>query len=396
MDRRAFLLGCSAAASPLLTPVTFANAPGFDGKLVVILLRGAMDGLDAVQPVGERDFAALRPRLGTGEDAGALPLDGFFALHPGLGALMQLWEAGELAFAHAVSTPYRDKRSHFDGQDLLEAGVPDLSGGLPRDGWLNRLLQGMPGVRAETAFAVGQGQMRVLAGAAPTSLWRPDTALEVSAQAERLLELIYHDDPLFRDATAQALGILEGLEAAPDAEASEGMMAAMEGARNKGLVQIAEFAAARLREDTAIAAFSLGGWDTHSRQKLGLRRRLEELADAILVLRAGLGPEWGRTAVVAVTEFGRTARENGTGGTDHGTGGAMVLAGGAVRGGRVIGEWPGLAEADLYARRDLMPTRDVRAHLAWLLRGLAGAETARLETEVFPRLDMGADPRLLL
>ena len=136
-----WLIGCSAAASPLLTPISFAAAP-FEQRFVVIILRGAMDGVDVVQPYGDRALAGLRPKLGFGEAAGALDLDGMFALHPGLAGLMPLWAAGELGFAHAVSTPYRDKRSHFDGQDLLEAGTAELGAATGRDGWLNRMLQG--------------------------------------------------------------------------------------------------------------------------------------------------------------------------------------------------------------------------------------------------------------
>ncbi|MGR3468477.1 MAG: DUF1501 domain-containing protein [Shimia sp.] len=379
---RATALGCTAAASPLATPLTLASAP-WDTKLVVIILRGALDGLDAVRPVGDPAYAALRPSLA---DGAGLPLDGYFALHPALAPLMPLWEAGEFGVAHAVSTPYRDKRSHFDGQDLLEAGVPSLDGGLPRDGWLNRLMQITPGATAQSAFAVGQGGMRILQGPGPHSTWRPDTLLRLSPQAERLLDLMYHDDALFRDAANQARDILDTLE---------GEGEGMDGGGSGRLTGIADFVASRLRRETAIAAFSLGGWDTHSRQARVLPRRLTQLSEVILALRAGLGKDWARTAVLCVTEFGRTVRENGTGGTDHGTGGVMLAAGGAVRGGRVFGAWPGLGEGALYADRDLMPTRDVRAHLAWTLHALTGTSKSALEGQIFPGLDMGADPGII-
>ena len=146
--------------------------------------------------------------------------------------------------------------------------------------------------------------------------------------------------------------------------------------RGQGHLRIAEFAAERLRGDSRIASFSLNGWDTHDNQQTSLARALGTLAETILALQTGLGPLWDRTTVVTMTEFGRTARVNGTNGTDHGTGGAMILAGGAVRGGRVIADWPGLDEAALYDRRDLMPTRDVRAHAAWVMRGLFGLPTS--------------------
>ncbi|EPX79818.1 hypothetical protein Salmuc_02580 [Salipiger mucosus DSM 16094] len=161
--------------------------------------------------------------------------------------------------------------------------------------------------------------------------------------------------------------------------------------------RVAEFAAERLGGASRIAAFSINGWDTHDNQDRSLGRALGRLSDTILTLRDGMGPQaWGKTAVVAMTEFGRTVRINGTSGTDHGTGGAMIMAGGAIRGGRVVSDWPGLAEADLYARRDLMPTRDLRAHAGWLIRGLFGLDTKVIERDIFPGLDLGPDPRLLL
>jgi uncharacterized protein (DUF1501 family) len=158
---------------------------------------------------------------------------------------------------------------------------------------------------------------------------------------------------------------------------------------------LAKFTARRLNEDTRIAAFSISGWDTHRNQRGGIKRGLQKLKTSILTLRDELGSNWENTAVVAMTEFGRTARENGTQGTDHGTGGAMVLAGGAIRGGRVFGKWPGLAEEQLYAGRDLMPTTDVRSYAAWLLHGLFATEKATLERVIFPGLGLGRDPNLL-
>jgi len=387
MDRRGFLLtlGCSVAASPLLTPVAFASAP-WENRLVVIVLRGAMDGLDVVQPYGDRDYAPLRPTL-------AVPvlhdLDGFHALHPALGGLMPLWQAGELGFAHAVSTPYRDKRSHFDGQDMLEAGTMDLAPAGRRDGWLNRMLQTVPGMAGETAYAIGREQMLILTGAAPATRWSPDARLTLSPQARRLVELVQEADPLFHAASADALAIVD--ELAAEAEAGQ-MGEALQGDH----LRLAQFAASRLRGQSRIASFSVGGWDTHNNQRANLERALARLADTILTLKAELGPVWGRTAVVCMTEFGRTARENGTRGTDHGTGGVMFYAGGAVRGGRVVADWPGLAERDLYDGRDLMPSRDVRAHAGWLMRGMFGLERGVIEGAVFPGLDLGADPGLLL
>lgn len=386
MTRRKFLsqsgvIGCSLAASPLMTPISFAATPG-DARLVVIILRGAMDGLDVVQPYGDPDLAPARRRLVSGPDAGAQDLDGFFALHPGLEPLIPMWDAGELGFVHAVSTPYRDQRSHFDGQDVLEAGTNGLTSDT-RDGWLNRLLQVMPGSGEQTAYAIGAGGMPVLRGAADVSNWAPDAGLRLSPQAQRLLSLITEKDPAIHAALMQA----EALSAQVNADT----------ARDAAHKKTAKFAADRLRKDARIAAFSLNGWDTHLNQSRGLLRALTQLSDTLLILKQSLrGPVWKKTVVLCMTEFGRTVRENGTGGTDHGTGGAMIMAGGAVRGGRVYGKWPGLSEADLYQRRDLMPTRDVRAYAAWAMRGVTGLSVADLEQLVFPGLDMGSDPGVLL
>lgn len=404
LSRRAFLartaiLGCSAAASPLITPITFASAPG-DNRLVVIVLRGAMDGLHAVAPVGDPMLRKYRPTL---SKVGFTDLDGFFALPPELADLAPLWKAGELGFAHAVSTPYRDKRSHFDGQDLLEAGVPQGDAPLPADGWLNRLVQSLPGATAQTAYAVGSDPFRILTGPAEISRWTPEADLRLSPQAIRLTEMVMRSDPAMSAALASAFSLAgsDGDALAFTGSAGEMMAAARDDMlpgqeRKQPGKALARFTAARLREEARIACYSLTGWDTHTGQDRNLGRALAQLADSVLTLKEGLGPDWRRTAVVAVTEFGRTAHWNSSGGTDHGTAGAMLLAGGALRGGRVIADWPGLDEAALYQRRDLMPTRDLRAHLGWLMRGLFGLEAGQLERRIFPGLDLGGDPGLLL
>ncbi|CAM8661939.1 Protein of unknown function DUF1501 [Paracoccaceae bacterium] len=414
IDRRAVLrglgiLGCSAAAHPFMTTVTLAGADGGaplgDHRLVVIILRGAMDGLDVLRPVGERAFAGYRPTLAATQ---SLDLDGFFGLHLGLSGLHPLWQSGELAFVHATSTPYRDKRSHFDGQDLLEAGTsPDLPSAHLRDGWLNRMLQSVPGLQSETAFAVGRQEMRIMRGPAPVMDWSPDTAVNLSPQAQLLLEQVYHDDPLFMAAASEAMMLSEldlgdemgGLAMSGD-EMGSMMMAetpTLRGARLGEADRVADYAAERLRGATRIAAFSLTGWDTHKGQGKGFGRALARLERSILRLKSGLGPQvWGKTTVLAMTEFGRTVAENGTGGTDHGTAGAMLVAGGAIRGGKIYGQWPGLEEADLFERRDLMPTSDVRAWAAHAMRGLYGFDRGLLQDKVFPGLEMGEDPGLIL
>ena len=392
MDRRRFLnigLGaaCSAAAMPFVTPMSFASAPG-EKRFVAIVLRGAMDGLDVVQPYGDPDLRALRRTLSLGPDGGALDLDGFYAMHPALAPLLPMWQAGQLAFAHAVSTPYRDKRSHFDGQDILEAGTSGNS--IPHNitsGWLNRLLPMLPGAVMETAFAVGVDNMAILSGDAAHASWAPEAGFEVTPQAQNLLLQLYASDPPFNTAAETAIALSAANVGGEGVRAKE---------QSDIATSLASFAASRLNKDTRIAAFSLVGWDTHHNQVGGIEKALMQLSDALLVLKRDLGPNWDNTVVMAMTEFGRTARENGTRGTDHGTGGLMVMAGGALRGGRVYGDWPGLAEADLYAGRDLMPTADVRAYAGAALSGLYGVAPSLMESTIFPGLIMPDPPRILL
>ncbi len=400
LSRRSFLarsgaLGCSLAAAPLLTPIALAAVPG-EQRLVVIILRGAMDGLDLLRPVGEAGYAAMRPSLASGE--APLELDGFFALHPALDQLHPLWARGELAFAHAVSTPYRDKRSHFDGQDILESGAAALNG--QRDGWLNRALGELPDTRLRTGFAVGREELLILAGEVPVSHWAPDAALALTPQSQLLLRHMYRDAPLFAASMDEAISLTGSLEGGAMVEDYSAARAAMMesiqgGSRNQGVAKIARFTAEQLLGETRIASFSINGWDTHANQKRALARALRELQSAILTLKQTLGPVWQQTTILAMTEFGRTARENGTGGTDHGTGGAMVMAGGAINGAKVYGQWPGLGELDLYQGRDLMATGDIRAYGGAALAGLFGLKASALETRVFPGLDMGDAPQII-
>ena len=371
----ALLGACSVAAHPWLTPVAMAAVPS-DNRLVVIILRGAMDGLDVVRPMADPLFAHYRPMLA--DSARGHPLTAGFEMHPALDPLAPMWDAGELSFAHAVSTPYRDKRSHFDGQDILEAGTPGLP--VTSDGWLNRLLQAMPGATGDTAFAVGSDTQLILAGTAAHSSWTPGTRLDLSSQARLLLGVLYQDDADFAGPAEAALRIAD--ESRTDGgEVSDDALAA--------------FAAARLRRETRIAAFSLTGWDTHRGQTRAIQRPLAALAAAVLRLKADLGPDWSKTAVLAMTEFGRTVRQNGSAGTDHGTGGVMLLAGGAIRGGMVHGSWPGLGDGQLFEDRDLLPTADVRGYAAAAIGGLFGVPQDVLSSTVFPGLDMAGVPAIL-
>jgi uncharacterized protein (DUF1501 family) len=372
--RRNFLKGAAATALlPMMGRLTLAAAPG-DNRFVCILLRGGMDGLDVVRPVGDKAYAALRPESAAAPN---IDLDGHFAMHPSLGPLETLFRQKQLSFIHAVATPYRD-RSHFEGQDILEQGGETR--GL-NDGWLNRMLGLMP---KTGAVDIGTGGSLLLSGQEPVKKWYPETRVDLRGDSLQFLEGLYADDPLLAKALA-------GIEA--DQNAS------MEGDNTDGGVsnaEVARLAGRFLSNEARIAAFSINGWDTHIQQGMRLSRQLGELSKSLLALKDALGANWNKTAVVMCSEFGRTARYNGAGGTDHGTGGLAVLAGGLLangQGGKVLGAWPGLS--DLYEDRDLMPTSDLRLYLASLGADLYGLDRSRLATTVFPGLDFGSPVRLL-
>lgn len=381
--RRNFLgsslvVGCSMAASPLFVPMSFAAVPG-DQRLVVILLRGAMDGLDVIQPYGDPELKRLRPGFKIGPETGAYALNNFFALHPGLADLVPLWRAGHLAFAHAVSTPYRDKRSHFDGQDLLEAGTLDRLPVLTsQSGWLNRLMARMPRVSGETAYVLGTDPGLILNGPRPANAWNPAMEMTINDSAFNLLMEVAKSDPLFRESISRAVDISRSYN--------------RDGAGSV-MVQYANFAADRLKRDSRIVTFTIGGWDTHVNQSASLMAPLKQLSDAILTLRSQLGSLWSNTTILAMTEFGRTAAMNGSNGTDHGTGGALIMAGGTLNGGKVYGKWPGLV--NLYANRDLLPTQDIREYPGWAIHKLYGVPKSVVESEIFPGIKLGADPKFI-
>lgn len=392
-------VGCSAAANPFITPVTLAAVPT-ENRLVVILLRGAMDGIDIVRPHDDKLFKQYRPDFAM---KGATDLGGGFSMHPDMRILEPLWRQGELGFVHAVSTPYRDKRSHFDGQDLLEAGYGSLQERSNSSGWLNRLLTLMPNSKTDTAFAVGQEDLILLHGNRKYANWVPGGRLELSVQARGLLEKMYESDPLFHSAAEIAVELTNSLTLKravnmdDDAMMQNMMAQAEKTVRSAGKAdRLAQFTADRLNEETRIAAFSIGGWDTHRNQDRAIKRPIKELNKALTTLKRRLGQNWNKTAVICMTEFGRTVRQNGSGGSDHGTGGAMILAGGAIRGGKIYGDWPGLGPQDLYKERDLMPTADVREYAAHIMRGLFGVSNENLEQSVFPGLSITKQMDLLL
>lgn len=344
-----------------------------DRRLVVILLRGGMDGLSAVPAIGDPDFVDARAGMGDAILAGGpLRLDAMFALHPNLRGFESLYRQGELTVVHAMATPYRD-RSHFDGQNLLESGGEKPYG--MESGWLNRALVAMPGPGKRGGVALNSHMPLMLRGATPVSSWSPSLlAPPQSDTVERLASLYADTDP----SLAQAFAAAQGANAT----------ARGSGVAGQPFITLVN-AAARLLSGpngARIAMAETGGWDTHVNQSGAfspLSTNLSTLDRGVTTLKIALGAAWRETAVLIVSEFGRTVAQNGTGGTDHGVGGAMFLAGGAVKGGRVIADWPGLKSADLYERRDLMATIDFRAVALGVLRDHLKIDEGRLAS-IFP------------
>lgn len=355
-----------------------ATAAAGDPRLLVILLRGGLDGISMIQPVGDPAFAALR-----GADAGqAVPLDGLFALHQGMPNLLALFRAGQALPIHAVHTPYRE-RSHFDGQDVLETGLPRVTASA-RTGWLNRALAEIPrGARlpAPRGLAVSPVVPVIMQGPAAVETWQPQAFRYADEDlVARLLDLYEARDP----------GLAAALRAGADLDrAMQEVPAGQPGTtRISGRPDFVTEAAGAARimalpDGPRVAALGLTGWDTHAGQgtaRGNLANRLGALDDAIGAIHTGLGPVWGDTVVAIVTEFGRTVRMNGSAGTDHGMATCALLLGGRVAGGRVLADWPGLAPHQLHEGRDLRPTADLRGVLAGVLAdqlGLSGAALSR-------------------
>lgn len=375
VNRRSLLLAGCAVTLAAVAPGARAAAPESQGrKLVVVILRGAMDGLAALPKIDDPDIRALRGSL---IDPKAQALDDGFALHSAMPALAALYGQGAAAFLPAVAGPYRE-RSHFAAQDLLECGAVRT---VSDDGWLNRALQKAPAAYA--AVSIGPAQPLILRGAATsTSSWSPPVLPEASEDTiNRLLEL-YDTDAMLKASLSAGLGA--GMVAG-DMEAGKKNMGGGRGGAAQ-YVQLMTAAGKFLAQADGpeIAVVSLEGWDTHAGQNAALNQRFQALDAAITAIRTELGAAWSRTALVAVSEFGRTVRVNGAQGSDHGTGGLAILAGGAVKGGRILGDWPGLRPANLFENRDLAPATDVRSVFKGLLGDHLGWSSVDLDATVFP------------
>jgi uncharacterized protein (DUF1501 family) len=394
--RRELLLGSGVlfawAAMPRL-----ARAEGRDPRFLVIVLRGALDGLATVAPVGDSDWQRLRgdDALMRNGDNAALPLDDLFALNPAMPNLHRLYRAGQATIVHAVASPYRE-RSHFDGQDVLESGL--TKPGASDSGWLNRALQTLAPdgrVTGKPAFAVGPITPLVARGAAPVMSWTPPRLQPASNDTmSRLLDLYRHTD----SGLAQALQERGEIAAIAQGGMTMGVGNAAQqkgvpGAAIRAYFSSAAGAAAKFMaraDGPRVGALAFDGWDTHANEGIAHGRLavlLGALDGAFAALESGMGEAWKETAVAVVTEFGRTARINGTEGTDHGTATVALLAGGALKGGRVVADWPGLTDKALYEGRDLKPTTDLRAVLKGLLRDHLRADERMLASRVFPGSD---------
>jgi uncharacterized protein (DUF1501 family) len=407
MKRREFLhLGALAAGGTLVTSrlclARAASAPR--ARFVLVILRGALDGLAAVPPCGDRDYAHLRGEFALrapGEPKGALPLDGFFGLHPSLAFLGQSYAARELVVFHAAASPYRE-RSHFDGQDVLENGTPTAHAS--QSGWLNRALAQVPGERRrEAGVALGQNVPLVMRGPAEVASWSPSKLAGLDDDTLSRITDLYSKDPVLSVRLADALmadSIVAGSGAAMAEPAAATMAAPAAAATAQGAqappaqappqyAEIVRAAAGFLRQEDGpqVAVFDTTGWDTHANEggaEGQLAGRLAALDKGLATLKTELGATWKDTAVLLVTEFGRTAAINGTRGTDHGTATMSLLVGGAVAGGRVVADWPGLSGRALYQGRDLMPTLDLRCVLKGVLEEHLGVPAGALDTAVFP------------
>lgn len=368
LDRRNFVaLGATALiTSAFGARITFAQATT-PKRFVFIIQRGAADGLGTIAPVGDPAFVSQRGVLAQ-DFASATKLDSTFALHPSLTNLGGLYQAKQALFVHAVASPYRD-RSHFDGQNVLETG--GTSAYALKDGWLNRLLALLP--KEDKAIALAATVPMALRGPVEVASYAPSNLPDASDDLLSRVTAMYASDP-------QLHGVWE------QATATRMLTSDMAAENGRNAIATGDLAAKLLRAEggSRIAMIETGGWDTHAAQRGRLGAQLKGLDGMIGALKTGLGPLWSDTLVLVATEFGRTVKVNGTQGTDHGTGSVAMLMGGAVKGGRVMADWPGLSDAALYEGRDLKPTMGLDALINSAVSAHFDLTPARAAAKLFP------------
>ncbi len=369
LDRRHFLGATALLAAPR---VLFAQA-ATERRFIFIIQRGAADGLNTVIPYAEPAYASARGALAI-DSATALKLDGSFALHPSLAKLHALYGAGQASFFHAVASPYRD-RSHFDGQNVLETG-----GNAPyqvKDGWMNRLLGVLP-QGGKPAVAFSPGVPLSLRGTVEVTSYAPSALPRANEDLMMRVEQLYANDGQLHALWSSAL---EARNMAGSMGSSVGG-----GANRQDTAAMGRMAAGFLSRSDGprVAMIETDGWDTHSGQNARLAAQLRGLDNLVGGLQDGLGPVWAQTVVLVATEFGRTVAANGTGGTDHGTGAVAMLVGGAVQGGHIVADWPGLAPTNLRDGRDLKPTMALDALVVAVCSESFGIDPDRLKRVLFP------------
>jgi uncharacterized protein (DUF1501 family) len=389
LTRRSLLAAGAGLSVTFMGANALAQETGH--KLVVVVCRGGMDGLSVSPPFGDADYAGLRKGIAIPADA-ALKLDSTFALHPSLAAIHAMARQGEARIAPAMASPDR-ARSHFEAQDVLETGAAGVYA--TDSGWLNRALAAM-GDRKVPALSVGATSPLILRGPVQTGAWSPGRASEKSPRLPGLLMDLYAGDPLLAPALAQGLetegmakAALTGMSKAPPPGEMGGGVLGLQRQGQASAKRIGQTVAGFMTQPNGpqLVALSAEGFDTHANQGAVqgvLANRLAYLDSLAEGLREGLGAQWSKTVVVFATEFGRTARINGTGGTDHGTGSTAILLGGALKKGGIVGDWPTLKENALYEGRDTRPTVDSRALFKGLLADHMGVDRRALDTTVFP------------
>lgn len=398
-DRRRALLGALSLGFSVefLGSRAWAASEGVAAKkkLVVIVCRGGLDGLSLSPPIGDRDYAALRGPIALapfGQPGGALKLDETFGLHPVLVTSHRLASKGELRIAPAVATPDRE-RSHFEAQDVLESGAPAVY--TVSSGWLNRALAAMGPPGKTKAISIGTTAPLILRGGIEASSWSPGNAAGRDGRLPEILQDLYVNDPLLGPglATGLALQSMGKLASGGAATSPAGGMEPAAGADTVARVPVARDLGATLAgfitqpDGFQLAAVVIDGFDTHANQGTSKGRLAERLTyvDAFVDgLSSNMGGAWSDTVVVLATEFGRTARVNGTSGTDHGTASTALLLGGGLKKGGIVGDWPTLAQAKLFENRDTAPTLDMRGLFKGILRDHLGIDRATLDTKVFP------------
>ncbi len=400
--------GLLATAAGFGLTVQFLGAPALAAdadiarrKVVVIVCRGGMDGLSVAPPIGDPDYKALRGSLVISD---ALPLDGTFGLHPQLTTTHALAKAGEARIVPAIATPDR-ARSHFEAQDVLESGAAGVYAA--SSGWLNRAVEALQAHRKTDAISIGPTAPLILRGKVQTASWSPGKTVDAEARLPTLLADLYRNDPLLGPAlarglatetmakdvtamTAQPVSMTSGPAAAPAmAGATMEQAQAVRAAAQQGRAAsrtLGTSLAGFMREPggPTVAAISLDGFDSHANQAGLIAGRLASLDAVIEGLHEGLGPEWKNTMVLVATEFGRTARVNGTAGTDHGTASTALVLGGALKAGGIVGDWPTLKQNALFENRDVAPTLDMRGLFKGVLAEHMAMDHAVLEKTVFP------------